>query len=87
MRSMWWVMENFSRTIQQENMRTGKKITNQTFIIDMENLPMKNVAYKPAMEVLVEVLQTLEGNYPGETFTKTVKDIQHLISNTHCLNF
>ena len=29
---------------------------------------MKNVAYKPAMEVLVEVLQTLEGNYPGEAF-------------------
>ena len=68
MRSMWWVMENFSRMIQQENTRTGKKITNQTFIIDMENLPMKNVAYKPAMEVLVEVLQTLEGNYPGEAF-------------------
>ena len=45
-------MENFAHTIQEENKRTGKKITNQTFIIDMDELPMKNVAYKPGIEQL-----------------------------------
>ncbi len=42
-----WMVEKMSAAIQQESERTGKKITQQTTILDMADLNIAQMIYKP----------------------------------------
>lgn len=47
MRFMIWIMEKMDNEIREENERSGKHITKQTLVFDMEGLSMRQLAYKP----------------------------------------
>jgi len=43
---------------------TGKSVSTQTIIIDMENLSSRQMGYKPVREVGIEMAKLAEANYP-----------------------
>jgi len=47
-----WMVENASRAIQQESERTGKKVTQQTTVLDMAELKINQMIYKPGKNLI-----------------------------------
>ncbi len=52
MRFQTWISELINREIRRENEKTGSRNTFITFIMDMDQLAMSQVTYKPGIFVL-----------------------------------
>ena len=44
---MLWLLESFSRAIENADMQSDKKISHLTLVLDVEELSMKQLMYKP----------------------------------------
>ncbi|KAI1292016.1 SEC14-like protein 2 [Halotydeus destructor] len=44
--------------------RTGKMIDTHSFILDMENFAMKDLAWKPAVDLITQLITMFEDHYP-----------------------
>jgi len=59
-----YITEKSAREMERLGELTGKPVTTQTVIMDMENLSSRQMSYKPVREVGVEVTKMFDGNYP-----------------------
>lgn len=44
---MLWLLESFSRAIENADTQSDKKISHLTLVLDVEELSMKQLMYKP----------------------------------------
>ncbi len=64
MRFQMWITEKINREMLAESLVTGKNNSwKLTFIADMEHLSMRQLAYKPAMEMRLEQVKIYEAHY------------------------
>jgi len=59
-----YVSEKSIREMHESSLRTGKTVSTQTIIIDMENLSSKQMGFKPVREAGIEMAKQAEANYP-----------------------
>lgn len=57
-------LEMAKADMKKQSELLGRPITQQTTIFDMDNFSLKNVTWKPALDVVLQVVQMYEANYP-----------------------
>ncbi|KAK8380333.1 hypothetical protein O3P69_016738 [Scylla paramamosain] len=58
------VLEASRRDMQQQTQQLGWPVNQQCCIFDLDNFSLKHVTWKPAMDVILELVQLYEANYP-----------------------
>ncbi|KZS17891.1 SEC14 protein 2 [Daphnia magna] len=64
LRYLTYMAETNYVLMRKNSLLTGKPVTLQTFIIDMDGLSMRQMSYKPFREVGLEAIKISEANYP-----------------------
>ncbi|XP_046460797.1 SEC14-like protein 2 [Daphnia pulex] len=64
LRYISYMAEKSFAQMRKNSLQTENPVTYQTFIIDMEGLSMRQMAYKPFRDVGFEGIQISEANYP-----------------------
>lgn len=58
------VLEASRRDMQQQTQQLGQPVNQQCCVFDLDNFSLKHVTWKPAMDVILELVQLYEANYP-----------------------
>ncbi|MCL4133613.1 UNVERIFIED_CONTAM: hypothetical protein GTU68_044313, partial [Idotea baltica] len=58
------VLEQSLEDMRDKSKKWGRPINRQSCIFDLENFSIKNVTWKPAMDVILQLVQIYEVNYP-----------------------
>ncbi|XP_050715606.1 SEC14-like protein 2 [Eriocheir sinensis] len=58
------VLEASRRDMAEQTQKLGRPINQQCCIFDLDNFSLKHVTWKPAMDVILELVQLYEANYP-----------------------
>ncbi|KAG0712931.1 SEC14-like protein 2 [Chionoecetes opilio] len=58
------VLEASRRDMGQQTQLLGRPVAQQCCIFDLDNFSLKHVTWKPAMDVILELVQLYEANYP-----------------------
>ncbi|GFQ76054.1 SEC14-like protein 2 [Trichonephila clavata] len=64
------LMEISEQDMKDQTEELGKKIETHSIIFDMDNFTMKQVAWKPAVDMMTQLVKVFEDNYP-ERLKKT----------------
>jgi len=59
-----YISEKSIKEMHRLSILTGKTVSTQTVILDMENLSARQLGYKPVREAGIEVAKQAEANYP-----------------------
>lgn len=58
------LMESSEQEMRDQSERMGKVVDTHSIIFDLENLTMKQVAWKPAIDMITHLVKLFEDNYP-----------------------
>ncbi|KAK4311734.1 hypothetical protein Pmani_016790 [Petrolisthes manimaculis] len=58
------VLEDSRKDMMQQTQILGHPVNQQCCVFDLENFSLKHVTWKPAMDVILELVQLYEANYP-----------------------
>ncbi|EFX85496.1 hypothetical protein DAPPUDRAFT_300430 [Daphnia pulex] len=64
LRYVCYIAEQGSEEFRKCSQLAQRPITSSTFIIDMEELSMKQIAHRPLRDIGLEAIKVLEANYP-----------------------
>ncbi|CAL4135455.1 unnamed protein product [Meganyctiphanes norvegica] len=64
MKYTFQTLEMARADMKKQSELLGCPVTQQTTIFDMENFSLKNVTWKPALDVVLQIVQMYEANYP-----------------------
>lgn len=65
-----YILEKSIRDMKEQSEKLGRNVDQLCIIFDLENFGMKHITWKPAMDVVLYLVQLHEGNYP-EMMKKT----------------
>ncbi|KAI9561268.1 hypothetical protein GHT06_012224 [Daphnia sinensis] len=64
LRYLIYMAEKNHAAMKKTSLLTGKSVTQQTFIVDLDGLSMRQRIYRPFREIGIEAIKIFEANYP-----------------------
>ncbi|XP_076062028.1 SEC14-like protein 2 [Oratosquilla oratoria] len=58
------VLERSRADMREQSRRLGRPVLQQSCVFDLHNFSVKHVTWKPAMDVILQLVQIYEANYP-----------------------